>query len=216
MRLFLVVDLRIYREGLARALAEDERLEVVGASAAHPDLAPLIAETAPDVLLVDVSSLDALPLLEELVDAVVSPQVVALGAPETESAVITCIEAGVSAFVSTEGSLSDLLATLASVESGESVLSPRIATTLIRRVRALADAPMSQEGEQLTPREREILRLIERGLSNKEIGRDLSIEVSTVKNHVHHILGKLEVGRRDEAAAKWRAPRMEGIARGRN
>jgi two-component system, NarL family, nitrate/nitrite response regulator NarL len=216
MRLFLIVDPCIYREGLARALAQDDGIEVVGASAVHRELAARIGEAAPDVLLVDLSSAEALSLIEDVVDGTAAPHVVALGAPETESAIIECVEAGVSAFVPAESSFPDLLATLAGVDRGESVLSPRVAATLMRRVRAVADAPVSQNGARLTAREREILRLIDRGLSNKEIARRLSIEISTVKNHVHHILAKLEVGRRTEAPAKARAARVHGIARTRN
>jgi DNA-binding NarL/FixJ family response regulator len=217
LRLFLIVEPRVYREGLARALAQDGRVEIVGASGVHREAAARIVEAAPDVLLVDLSSPNALPVVEELIDATSPPHVVALGAPETESAIIASIEAGVSAFVPAESSFQELLETLAGVDRGESVLSPRVAATLIRRVRALAaDAQVSHNGAQLTAREREILRLIDRGLSNKEIAARLSIEISTVKNHVHHILVKLEVGRRDEAAAKARAVRSQVIARARN
>ncbi len=82
--------------------------------------------------------------------------------------------------------------------------TPRIAALLLRRV-AEAAAPRSSGLERLTPRETEIVDLIEQGLSNKQIARRLSIELATVKNHVHNILEKLEVARRGEAVARVRA-----------
>src|SRR5439155_827652 len=110
-----------------------------------------------------------------------------------------------------EASIDDLVTVIESVARGEAICSPRVAAGLLRRVAALAaghggDLPRAQ----LTNREREIVRLIDNGLSNKEIARALGIEVATVKNHVHNILEKLQVHRRGEAAA-----RVRGTSRGR-
>jgi two-component system, NarL family, nitrate/nitrite response regulator NarL len=207
MRLFVTADVRAYREALALMLDREAHLDVVGTSACTAEAAARIAALGPDVVLVDSSCPEALALVAELADRAVESRVVTIAARELDDEVLACVEAGVTAFVPVDGSLGDVLATLANVERGESVVSPRIATTLIRRVRALGDS-FVHDGVPLTAREREILRLIERGLSNKEIARRLSIEVSTVKNHVHHILGKLEVSRRTDAAAKVRAGRF--------
>ena len=205
-RVFVAADVDIYAECLAVALGARREVTVVGTAPCRGDAAWLIEEAGPDVLIVDVTCPDALRLVGDLVAGGSAPSVIAVAAPETEAEIVACIEAGVSAFVSADASFADLLATLSRVGRGESVVSPRIATTLIRRVRELADAQAADASQALTQRELEILVLIDRGLSNKEIASALSIEVSTVKNHVHHILGKLDVGRRGEAPGKlWPA-----------
>ena len=124
---------------------------------------------------------------------------------ETEDDVVTCAEAGIAAYVPYEASIADLLATLARVRAGELACPPRIAAGLFRRlaVRAI-EQNVAAVSAGLTQREEEILALIDQGLSNQEIAGRLEIEVSTVKNHVHHILGKLAVRRRGEAAARVR------------
>ena len=202
VRVLIVGEVELYSESLAVALQSDPDVAVVGTAPCRISAAAAIVEVAPDVLVVDVACAQALRLIGEVVAGPTPPSVIAIAAPETEEAVVACIEAGVSAFLPADGSLADLLAALTRVRRGESVVSPRIATTLIRRVRALADAHTAEGAAPLTQRELEIVGLIDRGLSNKEIAHALSIEVSTVKNHVHHILGKLEVSRRTDAAAK--------------
>ncbi|HEX7241600.1 MAG TPA: response regulator transcription factor, partial [Longimicrobiaceae bacterium] len=120
---------------------------------------------------------------------------------ETEDVVLACAEAGVSGYVSRGASLDDLVGALRSVARGELVCSPHIAGSLFRRVAALSERREASPAAVLTPREREILGLIDQGLSNKEISRRLRIELSTVKNHVHNLLEKLQVSRRGAAAA---------------
>jgi len=203
---FVVADVDLHAECLALALASRRDITVVGTAPCRSSATRLIEDASPDVLIVDVASPGALHLISDVVAASSPPSVIAVDAPEAEDDIVSCIEAGVSAFVPADASLADLLATLTRVGRGESVVSPRVATTLIRRVRELADAQAVDSSQALTQRELEILVLIDRGLSNKEIAGALSIEVSTVKNHVHHILGKLDVSRRTEAPGKlWPA-----------
>jgi DNA-binding NarL/FixJ family response regulator len=123
--------------------------------------------------------------------------------PETEHDVIPCAEAGVAACLPRETTLADLSATIERVAAGESNASPRVAAMLLRRIATLAERNSPEAN--LTAREEEILVLIDDGLSNKQIARRLSIELPTVKNHVHNILEKLHVHRRYEAAARMRA-----------
>jgi len=209
-RVFVAADVDLYAECLAVALDARHDISVVGTAPCRGDVARLIDEAEPDVLIVDVTCQDALRLVGDVVADGSAPSVIAVAAPETEEEIVACIEAGVSAFVPADASFGDLLATLSRVGRGESVVSPQIATTLIRRVRELADAQATDSSQALTQRELEILVLIDRGLSNKEIASALSIEVSTVKNHVHHILGKLDVTRRGEAPGKLWPTRAAG------
>jgi two-component system, NarL family, nitrate/nitrite response regulator NarL len=119
--------------------------------------------------------------------------------------VIACAEAGISAFVAREGTAEDLVAAVHQAMRGELVCSPRVTALLFDRVAALsAERTTSIPTDALTEREKEIIPLVEQGLSNKEIARQLRVGAATVKNHVHNILEKLQVRRRGEVAARLR------------
>jgi DNA-binding NarL/FixJ family response regulator len=132
--------------------------------------------------------------------------VVALAVPDLEADVLTCAEAGVSAYVTREQPISALTETILGVARGEAICSARMAATLLRRIATLAvERRPEPPDRRLTERELDVVGLIDQGLSNKLIAGRLCIEVSTVKNHVHSILEKLQVNRRGEAAARVRA-----------
>jgi DNA-binding NarL/FixJ family response regulator len=140
-----------------------------------------------------------------LVAATPEIKVVALGIPGVEPDVIAIAEAGASGYVARDGSMDDLVAVVESVARGECLLSPDIAAKLFRRVATLAREPRLEPMDgKLTARELDVLGLIDDGLSNKEIAKALSIELPTVKNHVHSVLEKLNVRRRTAAAARAR------------
>src|SRR5439155_9160664 len=205
-RILIVGDIRLYRDGLAEILGR--RFDVVGTAAGADETLARADALAPDVVLLDLARASALDTLRALVAAGSPPRVVALAVPDAEREVIDCAEAGVAGFVTREGSIADVTATIESVARGEAIFSPKVAATLLRRVAALAAerAPGPDAGH-LTSRELEIVSLIDEGLSNKEIATRLHIELPTVKNHVHNILEKLNVSRRAEAAAIVR-PRL--------
>jgi DNA-binding NarL/FixJ family response regulator len=126
---------------------------------------------------------------------------VAIGALDTEEAVLASLEMGAAAYVTGEGDMGRLVETVRQVVRGGVVCSPSITGRLFRRLAALADEQRGvHPAEPLTVREHEIAGLLAAGLSNREIGRRLFIEVSTVKNHVHSILDKLGLGGRADAA----------------
>jgi DNA-binding NarL/FixJ family response regulator len=132
-------------------------------------------------------------------------KVVALGVPEVQREVMALAEAGASGYVALDASIEDLAAVVESVSRGETLCSPVIAATLFRRVAVLArERQLEPIAEKLTARELDVLRLIEAGLANKEIATALSIELPTVKNHVHNLLTKLKATRRGQAAAMLR------------
>jgi DNA-binding NarL/FixJ family response regulator len=206
IRALVVSDVRLYREGLADALRRSGRVEVVGTAADGDASVAGARELAPDAVLVDLT----LPGWEEAVRAIVAvaedARVVVLGVHEVEEEVVACAEAGVSGYVTREASLDELVDVVESVARGESLCSPRISALLLRRVTEIAGRERSAAAaDRLTPRETEIVGLIDEGLSNKQIAGRLSIELATVKNHVHSILEKLQVERRAQAAAQLRA-----------
>jgi two-component system, NarL family, nitrate/nitrite response regulator NarL len=205
IQVVVLSDIRLYRDGLAEILRA-RGLAVVGAAGDRTTGLALVAERRPDIVLVDTAMTDAMAAIRALLDAAPQVPIVALGVSETEADVIACAEAGVSGYVTRDESVGDLVAALESVVRGEMICSPSIAAALRRRVTALARRDAVAPRTRLTPRELEIVELIDRGLSNKEIARRLSIELATVKNHVHNILEKLQVRRRTEAVARVRGP----------
>lgn len=202
IRVLIVDDTRIYREGLAQILEGGSGIDVVATAANQDEAVAAIHEREPDVVLFRVTTVESIPLLGAIAETEFGGRIVALGVAETEDEVLAFAEAGVAGYVPRDGSLDDLVATIHGVAQGEVHASPRIIASLLRRVAALAaKRPPRAPLAHLTPREREIVELIGQGLSNKEIARRLSIEIRTVKNHVHNILEKLQVHRRGEAAA---------------
>lgn len=167
---------------------------------------------APDVALLSMASRDGLTALGALRAAVPSVPVIVFGIKEFEDEIVACAEAGASGFLPRQGTVAELEETVAGVLRGETVCSPRVAALLLRRVTTLAEARTPTDGTAgLTPREREVLMLIERGMTNKQIATTLGIEVRTVKNHVHNLLEKLRVRRRGEAAARLRSARVPSL-----
>ena len=148
---------------------------------------------------------DALALPHAISAAQMRVKVVAFSVAETEDEVCECAEAGIAGYVPRNGSKEDLIAAVENAVRGEVLCSPRVAASLFRRLAARVQTTRLRPPEAaLTSREQDIIALIDRGLSNKEIARQLKISLPTVKNHVHNILEKLQVRRRGAAAALLR------------
>jgi two-component system, NarL family, nitrate/nitrite response regulator NarL len=202
--LAIVIGVRLYRQGLAQALAPDPRFRITTVAATPAEVFDSLRRDPPDIALVDAPPQRLRAVVRELREHASEVRVVALAVPDNGSAVLAYAEAGISGYVTTEGSLAVLTEMLCSVARGEMPCTPRVAAMLLHRVGALAgDREDGDDGHaRLTARELEIVRLLDEGLSNKEIATRLCIQANTVKNHVHNILGKLELSRRDEAA-RW-------------
>lgn len=203
MRLLVCSDVRIFREGLAEILGLRDGLEIVGTACGGQECLRCAQALSPDVVLLDMATARSAELLRWLRRSVADTAVVALGVREVEDEVVAYAKAGVAGYVTLDQALEDLLEALDSVAQGGAPCPPRAAAMLLRHVNALAtDARATMTAvDHLTVREREILDLICDGMSNKQIGHSLCIELATVKNHVHHILEKLQVVGRREAAA---------------
>jgi two-component system, NarL family, nitrate/nitrite response regulator NarL len=203
IRVYLVVATRLYRDGLRDALSA--RFDVVGAAASPAVGLPEIAAAQPDVVLLDADAPDSAGSVADVIATAPSTRVVALAMPEVEARIVGLAEAGISGYVSRQGSIDDLVATIESVVRGEMLCSPQMAATLLRRVTALAAERRPERSRaQLTERQSAIVALIAEGLTNKEIASRLCIELPTVKNHVHTIFARLDVRRRSEVAARAR------------
>ena len=201
----IVADIRLYREGLAQVLARAAQIRIVKTAANVDEALGDVGELRPDVVLLDMASPEALSAVRVISESFPEVKVVALGVDEVEIDVVACAEAGVAGYVLREGSVEDLVTTVESAACGELRCSPHMAATLFRRLAQLAaEQHPDPERAHLTKREREVLRLIDEGLTNKEVASRLYIEVATVKNHVHNIIEKLGVRTRGEAAARMR------------
>jgi DNA-binding NarL/FixJ family response regulator len=190
---------RIYRDTVAAALDRQEGIQVLAVRGSSDEIVVWLRGRGADVVLADATTSAGVRAVEALSAAEPSVKVVALAGADDGWGVIACAEAGVSGFVTCESTVDDMAAAALAVARGESTCSPTVAATVLRRVNSRDEQPA-----KLTPREREILALLDDGLSNKEIAADLSIGVSTVKNHVHNILEKLGARRRSEAVARAR------------
>jgi two-component system nitrate/nitrite response regulator NarL len=205
IRILLIGDIPLHLTGLRELLARDPGLHVTTALATADGLARDASHA--DVVMVDTPGRDAVEPIRLLAQKGAS--IVALGVPVDERDAMALAEAGVLGFVERDASLDELVGSILSAARGEASFPPRIATALLHRVKSLAARRASADASTLTGRERQIVLLIEEGLSNKEIAARLFIEVATVKNHVHNILEKLQVGRRSDAVTRLRV--IEGF-----
>jgi two-component system nitrate/nitrite response regulator NarL len=204
---FVLVPVRLYREGIAEAVARDGRFRAVGTAASLGEAREQLdrLERAPDAVLIDLGLAERAADVHELRREWPSIHIVALAVRDAEEDIVSWADLGVAGLVSREATLVELLDALEAAVRDEVLVSAATAGTLLRRVAYLARSHRPLDGPALTRREREVVRLIGDGLSNKEIAGSLRIELPTVKNHVHNILEKLNVARRDEAFAAARA-----------
>ncbi len=201
IKVLIVTDVKLYQQGLLRILEEQGGLKSCGAVSTTNEALSAIGNCQPDVALVDLAMQDSHSVIRQIVQSARAPKVLVMGISETDNDIIACAEAGAAGYVTRDSSARDLVRCVDAVVSNEMDCSPRVAALLMRRISMLSATTAVAAQSGLTPREMDILGLIEEGLSNKQIARRLNIGVSTVKNHVHNVLAKLHVTRRTEAAA---------------
>jgi two-component system nitrate/nitrite response regulator NarL len=209
LRLVVLDDVKLYRDGLKSILAGSDGLAVVGEGTADRDGIRLVTSLHPHVVLLVASAVRETTLVRDLELAAPDARILAYGVSAGDDEAIRCAEAGVAGYIPRDATTPELVATILSVSRGEFACSPRVAALLLKRVADLAGSRPVREAEiALTAREREVGQLLDDGLSNKEIAGRLGIGVSTVKNHVHHLLEKLNVSGRGQAAARIRRARI--------
>ncbi len=192
---------RLYREGLATTLSAQPHLCIVGTAGTHQEAGAAVHHHRPDVVLVDVSLENALVLMRELRAGNSTSRILAFAVQDDITTILECADAGADGFVTASGSVSELVEAIARTATGELLCSPRIAAQLLRRAAHQARGQAEPAGEALTNREQQVFSLLKQGRSNKEIASALHISEATVKNHVHHVLEKLHVATRGQAAA---------------
>jgi two-component system nitrate/nitrite response regulator NarL len=199
LRVFIVVSVRVYRDGLAEILRA-KGLLVVGAHRGGGDVAAHVSAARPDVVILDVGDAQSMATARDLQQGLPGIALVAVGVSDSDTELVNYAEAGVTGYVATEASLSALIATVESAARGELICSAGMMREVLRRLAiATGRCAPALHGAPLTGRERQIADRLQEDQSNREIAAGLSIEISTVKHHVHNILRKIGVGRRSEA-----------------
>jgi DNA-binding NarL/FixJ family response regulator len=203
--ILLVTDIRLYGEGLTQFLRAQPNIDVL-ATVPSSAMEERVRALQPDVVLIDSSQRKALDGVGNLRAQVPDAKLIVFAVGESDDDLMCCIEAGASGYVPRSGTLHDLLAAVESAVRSEALCSPREVALLFNRLARRARPSTSDEIDaRLSRREHEVVVLIDRGLSNKQIAQALHIGLATVKNHVHNVLEKLRVTRRAEAAARLRS-----------
>jgi DNA-binding NarL/FixJ family response regulator len=199
----LVDDDDLMRAGLKAVVSSDSRIEVVGEAGNGRAAVERALALRPAVVLMDVRmpDLDGIAATREVLNTSPDVKVVILTTFEQDDYIFGALRAGASGFLLKRSSPEELLAAIHTVAAGDSLLSPSVTRTVIDRMahQPTPELGSSQLLDELTPREREVLELVARGLSNGEIAAELVIEESTVKTHVRRILMKLRLRDRIQA-----------------
>lgn len=196
IRVVLVDDHPVVRAGVRALVDAQDDLDVVGEAADSAQAVAVVSETRPDVVLMDLSlgegpgGAETTRLVRELPSP---PHVLVLTTYDTEADVLEAVDAGASGYLLKDAPPEELFRAIRGTARGETVLAPSVATRLLQR--AASPTP------KVSPREVEILRLLARGLGNKEMARELLVSEATVKSHLSHIYTKLGVDTRAGAVA---------------
>jgi DNA-binding NarL/FixJ family response regulator len=203
VRVLLVDDDDLMRAGLKAVLSTDDAIEVVGEAGDGRTAVSEAIARHPDVVLMDVRmpDLDGIAATRELLAVAPATKVAILTTFEQDDYIFGALSAGASGFLLKRTRPEELIAAIHTIADGDSLLSPSVTRRVVERMAAqpLGDAGAAERLAELTPREREVLELIARGLSNGEIAAAFTIEESTVKTHVRRILTKLRLRDRVQA-----------------
>ena len=203
---FLVDDHQLFLSGVRAELGTD--VDVVGAASEVDAAIEMIRARRPDVVLVDVHMPGGggARVITEVIATHPDVRFLALSVSDAPEDVIATIRAGARGYVTKTIGPDELVEAIAAVAAGDAVFSPRLAGFVLDAFATAAPPATDPELEQLTPREREVLRLIARGYAYKEVARDLEISVKTVETHVSSVLRKLQLSSRHQLA-RWATDR---------
>jgi DNA-binding NarL/FixJ family response regulator len=202
LKLVITSEIRFLRESLGEALSPCNGLAVVGQCTDVAETERLCHQLHPDMVLLDAAARDGAQFVRRLQTDCTGLRVVVFAVSESVECVLGWAEAGVAGYIPCTAAITDLHAMIGDIAAGRQPCSAPVAAGLLRRIgTGMANAASRAAPPPLTPRELEIVQLISRGLSNKDIARRLNIGVATTKSHVHNALAKLNLQRRGQAAS---------------
>jgi two-component system NarL family response regulator len=206
IRVLIVDDHALFRRGLEMVLDEEDDIDLVGQACDGAEAREKASEFLPDVVLMDIrmprsGGIDACRAMKE---AAPSTKIVMLTISDEEADLFEAIRAGASGYLLKDIPLDEVAGSVRAVHEGQSLISPAMAGKLLTEFATLARRPEEERVQQvpppkLTDREMEVLKLVARGMNNRDIARELFISENTVKNHVRNILEKLQIHSRMEA-----------------
>jgi DNA-binding NarL/FixJ family response regulator len=210
LRVVIADDHPFYRQGLARLLSQSG-VEVVGQASNGPAAIELVEQTAPDVAVVDLNmpGMSGVEVTRRLNERMPASRVLVVSVSAQEEDVTEAILAGASGYVLKDGPVEEVVAGIRAAAAGESLLSPRIAGTLLDRISDREQVQPEQPPLPLSQRELQVLRLVAQGRGESEIGETLHIGAGAVSKHISSLLMKLQVENRVQAAMRTVQHRVE-------
>ncbi|MBK8986528.1 MAG: response regulator transcription factor [Chloroflexi bacterium] len=209
IRILLAHPSRLVCDSLRTTLDNEKDVYVVGCATTAEELHFLLPHGNVVILGTEMGNATAIDLLADISMTHPQAKTLVLGVDERPESILSYIEAGASGYILQNESIEDTVKKLQAAHQEKAIISPSVAAALMKRLSCLAklDTPYGYmearetQLDELTSREEEVLRLLDKGLTNQEIANRLFIECGTVKNHVHNILKKLDVNNRHEAAS---------------
>jgi two-component system NarL family response regulator len=204
IRVLVVDDHALFRRGLQMVLEQEPDIEVVGEASDGAEAVEVAAETLPDIVLMDVrmpkrGGIDACTAIH---DVAPSTKIIMLTISDEEADLYDAIKAGAMGYLLKEISIEEVASAIRAVHGGQSLISPSMASKLLTEFAAMVkktDERQQVPAPRLTDREMEVLKLVAKGLNNRDIAKQLFISENTVKNHIRNILEKLQLHSRMEA-----------------
>jgi two-component system NarL family response regulator len=204
IRVLVVDDHALFRRGLQMVLGAETDIEVVGEASDGAEALKVAAETTPDIVLMDVrmpkrGGIDATTAIK---DAVPSTKIIMLTISDEEADLYDAIKAGAMGYLLKEISIEEVASAVRAVYNGQSLISPSMASKLLTEFATMVrkdDERQQVPTPRLTDREMEVLKLVAKGMNNRDIAKKLFISENTVKNHIRNILEKLQLHSRMEA-----------------
>ena len=202
IRVLVVDDQELFRRGMTMLLGVEPGIEVIGEAGDGVEGTTLASATAPDVVLLDVrmpkrTGIEACLAIKEVVP---TAKIIMLTVSDEEADLYEAVKSGASGYLLKDSSIEEVAQAIRVVNEGQSLISPSMAVKLIDEFKQMSK-PEREQGPalRLTDRELEVLRLVAKGLNNREVAKELFISENTVKNHVRNILEKLQLHSRMEA-----------------